>query len=341
MTDQPTDTTDAPAAVLHITDWDDHYEVNSDGRQWEPGQVKRVSRLTYIRAYVFGPAGDNLPYTEAAQAVADKYGPDAWAPAWGLFCKLLEVAGRQKACHRGYLLGRRASPISARMIQTITGFSKGQIDEGLQILLDPIVGWIEEKDFSEMPVSATVGEPRRIQRPSPDSASLSRETNTNTKPNRTRSQLETEFEAREREDPGGSDRPGPGRTADDPGSNGCGNGQQEISLDIDSGTDSDSKMTVTEHRKLFLVLKAYLWSSDATQKQMNGDYTCLSKITEAVASGLLGPAHLIMAKCLDRAKHINGLAGNKMAMFSKWFNDQLPDDMTIRDLPDGAVVGDR
>ena len=96
----------------HITDWEQYYEVNSDGGRWRSGQKKRAKPPEYIRWYVGGPGGDDRAYQECSLGVADKFGPEAWAVAFGLFGKLLEVAATQDTQFRGYILGKNHSPIS-------------------------------------------------------------------------------------------------------------------------------------------------------------------------------------------------------------------------------------
>ena len=307
-------------AVLYITDWDDHYEVNKDNGQWRPGQTKRKGPLPYVRSWVFGPAGDNLAYIEAAQTVNEKFGEGTWCIAWGLFCKLIEVAARQKADLRGYLLGRRGSAISPRMIQTITGFANQQIELGLRILTDDAVGWIQERQLPASANSPTVGDGRRSLQEKQE------QEQTNTKQEQEQDSAREEPQASEAvvvsDGPDGVVEISLGRDSDS-GSNGSGNAR------------ADGKAP----GRLLMLLKGYLWSSTATQKQQNADWTCLTKIAGAVAGGALGDADLIEARCIDKAKHLHSMNGNRMAMFCKRFNDQLPDDMTIRDLANGMAVG--
>ena len=293
--------------VLYITDWDVHYEVNKDGRPWAPGQKKRSGPLEFIRWFVFGPAGDNMAYIEVADLVAVKYGEDAWMVAWGLFGKLLEVAGRQESRLRGYLLGRRGSPISARMLQTVTRFSKDQIDKGLEILTDPEIAWLQWRDAAELEGLGEVGETRR------DPHLL-----LEPKPNRNRTQLEHQDETE------AQDQRQPPPVGGPVGSTASGTASGKI-FDLDSVS--------IDHGKLMLILKKLLWPPGATQAQHNGDYTCLLKIVRAVGDGAIGGATAAMARCTAKARELSPLAGNRMAMFVAWFNDQLPADITLGDLP--------
>lgn len=135
--------------ALYITDWEKHYETNSDCGRWLPKQKKRVKPHEYIRLYVLGPSGDNMAYQEVADAVAEKFGEDAWIVAWGLFIKLLELAGRNNFMYRGYILGKNRSPISPRMLQIMTCFTESQINRGIEILCDSVCGWVHYRDVPE------------------------------------------------------------------------------------------------------------------------------------------------------------------------------------------------
>ena len=84
----------------YITDWDDHYEVNSNGGPWKPDDTRRRGRLAWVRWHIYGPSGDNMVFAESAE-IAERYGEWAWPVAVALFSKLVEVAGRQKGGGRG------------------------------------------------------------------------------------------------------------------------------------------------------------------------------------------------------------------------------------------------
>lgn len=140
--------------AYYITDWDKHYEVNSNGGAWSPGEHKRKGALPFVRFHVYGPKGDNSAFGEVAE-IAEKYGEYAWPVAWGLFCKLLEITARQKSDLRGFLLGRGNNPLSEfspkipRTFTKLTGFTEEQIRLGLKVLSDPEIRWIEMRDLPE------------------------------------------------------------------------------------------------------------------------------------------------------------------------------------------------
>jgi len=317
------------ATALYITDWDQHYETNKDGRRWEAGQVKRKGALVYVRLYVFGPAGDNVVYADVADTVAEKYGDDAWCVAWGLFCKLLEVAARQKPDQRGFLLGRRASPISARMLRNICRFSKSQIELGLTILADPDVAWIQSKTFSNSAVFDNLGEVGDGRR--------DRRTPQETKRNEYKSDRDQCQDESQRQTSGpGESGPADRATASEP----TGDGIVEIAIenfDVDSvgdGDSDDSRFEKIDCSKLLATLRKCLWPDGATQAQLNGDYTSLLKMVRAVQDGAFGSPSDMAAECVKTARDIAPKNGNKMARFSAWFNKRLPGDVTIRDLPE-------
>ena len=136
----------ASTKAWHITDWEAHYEVNSDGGRWQPGQKKRARPPLYVRWYVGGPGGDDRAYQECALVVGEKFGPEAWAVAFALFGKLLEIAASQDAEVRGFVLGKNRSPISIKLLSFITLFTVGQVELGLKVLSDASVGWLEERE---------------------------------------------------------------------------------------------------------------------------------------------------------------------------------------------------
>jgi len=134
----------------HITDWEKYYEVNSDGGRWQAGQKKRAKPPEYIRWYVGSPGGDDRAYHECALAVAEKFGPEAWAVAFALFGKLLEIAATQDTEFRGYVLGKNHSPISTKLLGFVTGFTMEQVELGIKILSDATVGWLEQRNLPNL-----------------------------------------------------------------------------------------------------------------------------------------------------------------------------------------------
>lgn len=129
--------------MIRIARWAELYEVNEKGAAWREGQAKRRGHLDYIRLRVNG-AGWSQGYREFL-AVAK---PKKAAMAFGVFCKLLEVAGDQCSDDRGVIRNRLGGPATATDVAKMTGFSGGNVEEALNILSSPSVGWVEHDGAS-------------------------------------------------------------------------------------------------------------------------------------------------------------------------------------------------
>ena len=130
---------------IGITEWDERYEVSSDGRPLgKTGQRRRAS-LEYIR----------LPVK------ADKWGP-GWrkmmrlsreagldpATTFGVFCKLLEFAGAGLAGSRGFARNEAGTSANPREFAELAGFDPDVAEAAILILSE--IGWIFiEKESAE------------------------------------------------------------------------------------------------------------------------------------------------------------------------------------------------
>jgi hypothetical protein len=143
----------------HITGWDGLYEVNDHDGIRKPGQ-KRRARMPWVPLHISPPTLDGLNYYTAAAVAAKKYGPEAWAVAFGVFVRLLDIAAWQERGCRGYLLRSEDVGLSSRDIAGLSHFLPEQVELGLKVLADPEIGWIEEVECPEPPV--TCGTSRNI-----------------------------------------------------------------------------------------------------------------------------------------------------------------------------------
>lgn len=126
--------------ALHIRDWDQRYEVNKDGGSFKGGrQVKKTSPLEFVKLRAFG-----LTHGEGWRALQRAAGPQRTCRVYGLFCKMLEVAGQKDSDYRGWVLTGNNEVMWAELLADKLGFDAGQVAEDLHSLY--IVGWIEIAD---------------------------------------------------------------------------------------------------------------------------------------------------------------------------------------------------
>ena len=90
-----------------ITEWDERYEVNEKGRPCHDGDKKRSSPLEYIRLKVHGHS-QGLGWRRLIAAVGQKQAP----MVFGIFVKLLELAGDYEREGRGFVEDTQETPLS-------------------------------------------------------------------------------------------------------------------------------------------------------------------------------------------------------------------------------------
>lgn len=281
----------------YITDWCELYEVNKDGRPWKQGETKRAKALDFVRWHVYGPSGNNNAYLDASDFVAEKFGEEAWAVAFAVFGKCLEIAAARAQNTRGYLLGKDNSPISARTLRRLSGFTNNQIELGLRILSDPGVRWLEKRPLR---ASAKTGRSRRNGHNETETEQNETELNeTKGKPNKLADSLPPSSGS----DSGqASDQAAPGHwppTSD--------NGKLSVPL-------------VAQRIALALNYNRHAKSN----RQIEADRTCFQRIAGFVVRGDLGQDKEAVAKaCYAKASEIATKEGNTMARYMAWFKKQL------------------
>jgi len=141
--------------TYRIREWNDRYEVDENGREWTPGRPKRRGALTFIRLKVHGKKlglGWRRLIQRARKARA--------LEVFGLFCKILEIAGDADRDHRNVVESE-----NGESLDFILNVPAKQVEFGLQVLLD--LGWIEvfeavdSADFAE--ISESRGNPPSTQ----------------------------------------------------------------------------------------------------------------------------------------------------------------------------------
>lgn len=302
--------------AYYITDWEKLYEVNDKGHPWKSGEKKRAKPLPFVRWHVYGPAGDNLRYMEAASGISGKYGNDRWPVAFALFGKLLEVASRQNRKYRGYVLGRGNSRISGKMLEMIACFTETQVEQGLEALSDSVCGWIEEREIPGLPENPAVPEiPGCLQEPEPEPEhELKEEKN----------------ETEEHNSVLGGEQP----ATETPGSVDSENNFS--GGDSDSGSEKKKEIAKNGEQQprqvcnpvgVGRVVAKYLGYNPKPlpAKQQSADRTCFKRIGELIVAGKLGPPNDAANLCYEQAQRIRVRDGtrNAIARFLAWFKKEL------------------
>jgi len=283
--------------VYRITDWELHYEVNSDGGAWKPGQQKRKGPLKYYRAHVFGPAGDNQAYIEVGE-IANEIEKDCWSSVWGIFCKLCEIAARQTDDYRGYLLGRGLSPISPespRWLMRAGGFTETQVMRAFRVLMDPRIGWVEAVDCAVDSRGS----------PIPPKSPLLQEKQKQNKAeqNKTEQKLGGNSELAEPEHP----------------------------TNFSSPTDSVSDSKAQQLRNLegvdgvveIIRLKLDYTPRRKLRSQANADETCFKIMGHHICRGDLGDVATAKERCFEAAVEFSTKYGNPVSQYLTWFKKEL------------------
>jgi hypothetical protein len=302
----------------HITDWEKYYEVNSDGGRRQPGQKKRAKPPEYIRWYVGGPGRDDRAYQECGLAVEEKFGPEAWAVAFALFGKLLEVAASQDTECRGYILGKNHSPISTKLLTFVTLFTGEQVELGLRVLSDAAVGWLEEQELPDL--SASLAE-------SPGGSPSLAETPGNS-PSLQEAKAKAKSKGKEEEAKGESEPEAqpPGQEAGPAGSPASfSSSPSSLSLRSPGAPRTPQPQPFSGARfasSVHLALKL----GNGAPKQHQADLRDFEKAANHILAGHLGTdAKTVGESCLTRAWEIgrDGKVQNKAAYWLTWFKAHL------------------
>jgi hypothetical protein len=129
--------------------------VSDKGRPWKEGDPLRRGALEFIRLPVCGRS-----WSESWRDLLNVAGDDA-AATFGVFIKILEIAGDHEAEKRGRLLGRGDVPMESAALAKATGLCERDTTKALEILCDPRVGWLSivpgisgsSRNFRELPES--------------------------------------------------------------------------------------------------------------------------------------------------------------------------------------------
>jgi len=116
--------------MYRIADWDERYEVDTKGREWKIGQPKWAGKLRFTRLKINGTAL-GMGYRKLQAAAGKKNA----LQVFGLFCKLLEIAGNSTRDTRNRIpeVDELAFAIDAPV---------SQVEFSIKVLKK--VGWVEE-----------------------------------------------------------------------------------------------------------------------------------------------------------------------------------------------------
>jgi hypothetical protein len=129
--------------AYYITEWIERYEVSFKGEIAKPGDKLKSFGLSYIRLKVHGRS-QGTGFRRLKQiANGRRY------EVFGIFCKLLEIAGNNRANLRGWLLDEKDNPASIEEIAFIMDAEVEQIQYAFKVLSDKRLNWIAELNFGE------------------------------------------------------------------------------------------------------------------------------------------------------------------------------------------------
>jgi vacuolar-type H+-ATPase subunit F/Vma7 len=122
--------------MITITEWMTRYEVSSKNFPATGGEPLRAGPLQYIRLKVHGHS-QGVGWRRLKIAAGNKT-----AEVFGIFCKLLEIAGNQNRGLRGQILNEKGQEASVEDISFILDIPENQIKNAVEVLSRPEIGWI-------------------------------------------------------------------------------------------------------------------------------------------------------------------------------------------------------
>ncbi len=127
--------------VIH--EWLERYEVNSKGHAATSDKDLRAGPLKYVRLKVHGHSQSNgyRRLLGIAQGRAME--------VFGIFCKLLEIAGDSGAGQRGVLrVERDGSPANIDDLAFLLSVSKSKVEYAVKVLCDKRLCWLANSESS-------------------------------------------------------------------------------------------------------------------------------------------------------------------------------------------------
>jgi len=141
----------AMARAYRIADWY-RYEVlyhgSGSAAADTPAEKLRRGALEYVKAFAFGrrPSASFRRAVRLSNRAVGAAGGDC--ALMGVWLKCLEVAGQNSAGRRGWIVDDKDRPVDGKGFAEMVGYEYGHhIDDLLQVLCSPEVGWLEYVDF--------------------------------------------------------------------------------------------------------------------------------------------------------------------------------------------------
>jgi len=144
--------------TYRIVGWEQRYEVSAKGRDWTPGEPKRLGPLQYVRLKVHGRS-QGVGWRKLLAVAGLHEAPTVF----GIFCKLLEMAADAPRDKRGFIEDSTETPLAF-----VLGLDPADVQKALDVCCDPRVGWMVIETGS--PAQATEGpapSPKRFKQPIP------------------------------------------------------------------------------------------------------------------------------------------------------------------------------
>lgn len=129
--------------AIEIVEWRERYEVSSKGREPGPDDELRAGPLQFIRLKVYGHK-QGTGYRRLKSVAGDRT-----MEVFGIFCKLLEIAGDQKRGKRGILLNERDDPATAEDLAFILDVPAEQVKYAISVLSDKKVNWLVDNNTTQ------------------------------------------------------------------------------------------------------------------------------------------------------------------------------------------------
>ena len=129
-----------------IVNWEKHYEVNSKNQPYKEGDALRRGRLEYIRLKSYGKR-----QSVAYRQLLGKSKESGISRIYGIFCKLLEIAGDAEGGRRGMILNQNDEPATIKDIAFMISCPERQVRSAIEVLCWPGVRWLEPFGVPESP----------------------------------------------------------------------------------------------------------------------------------------------------------------------------------------------
>ena len=137
--------------LYEISEWAERYEVNEKGDIHRPGEKLRKRPLSWVRLAVHGHE-EGIGWKRLRAVCGNKN----VLATFGLFAKLLELAGDQTSSNRGKILNEKCLPADEKYMSLIWSIPEEDVSEHLKKLRE--VGWISEKEYETPEVSGKLRE---------------------------------------------------------------------------------------------------------------------------------------------------------------------------------------